>query len=176
MGLRMDSPNDKCYNLVGLIIWRGGRAMALVERQSVTRTVKDLHRLWMSDETWNELEKSFRCRLILLLVYLAQRGYGMVRVAEGRRTAAAQERLYGVGRSQNEMKLAGLDPQYAGGPGPKVTWCLPLQSKHVHGMAADLDVWDYDSGIWAAVREGAAITGLTWGGAWKVRDCRHVEL
>ena len=122
------------------------------------------------------LLESARDNFRALLILLAYRGYGRVRATCGRRSLDSQMRLYGQGRGQGECLAAGVPAIYARPRLPVVTWCRPEDSKHVRGLALDVDFSMYRGVTWWTVGKAAEACGLTWGGTWKVKDYGHFEI
>ena len=112
----------------------------------------------------------------LLVLGLAQAGYGRVRVVCGRRSLDEQMVLYGYGRTAAECAKACVPSKYARPGRDRVTWVKPSESMHVRGRAIDIDFSMYGVVTWSVVGVIADELGLTWGGNWKVRDYGHFEI
>lgn len=110
-----------------------------------------------------------------LVCDLALAGFGTARVIAGRRTFEEQVRLYGLGRSSDEMAVIGLSGQYARPDDRRVTWLQPHSSRHVSGAAIDLDFSDYVPELLGPIGDICRQLGITWGGVWSVRDYAHFE-
>lgn len=109
-------------------------------------------------------------------------------VVQGRRTWDEQARLYGQGRTVNQMASAGLPTVYAQPTKPKVTWTM--RSNHMTGRAVDLVAWvngkpdwSTDKGYYQVIAHAmkAAASelgvGIVWGGDWHTnKDFPHFEL
>lgn len=109
-------------------------------------------------------------------------------VVQGRRTWDEQARLYGQGRTVNQMASAGLPTVYAQPHLPKVTWTM--RSNHLSGHAVDLVAWvdgrpnwDTNKGFYEniahAMKAAAQIEGvpIIWGGDWvSNKDYPHFEM
>jgi len=112
-------------------------------------------------------------------------------VTQGLRTADEQARIYGKGRTRDELIAAKVNPDYSMPSVKKSTWTM--NSNHLSGLAVDLAPiingelnWDEDGklGAWpviATAMKNAAIDmgeELVWGGDWKgsKRDRPHFEL
>jgi peptidoglycan L-alanyl-D-glutamate endopeptidase CwlK len=122
------------------------------------------------------LDWVFCDRVVWLLLYLAWRGFGRVRVISGCRTLDEQRKLYGKGRSAEECAVAGVSTSFAQAQLSRVTWCIPEVSMHVRGRAIDVDLAEYGSELAGALQDGCRRFGLAWGGDWRVVDAGHVEL
>lgn len=107
-------------------------------------------------------------------------------VVQGNRTQDEQDRLYGQGRTQTQMKDMGLPASYAQPGVKKVTWTT--HSNHIGGNAIDVCPfvegslqWDNDGslGLWppivAAFKAASDKTGIPcyWGGDWKGGEKDH---
>lgn len=111
-------------------------------------------------------------------------------VTQGRRTQDEQDRLYGQGRTPDELERVGIPGSYSRMDLPKVTWTR--NSNHLSGNAVDLAPyigsrleWDNDGrlGLWRpiadAMKQSATELGIKiiWGGDWKsTPDRPHFEL
>ena len=109
-------------------------------------------------------------------------------VVQGKRTWDEQARLYGQGRTVNQMAVAGLPVVYAQPGKPKVTWTM--KSNHLSGKAVDLVAWvnggiswdttkGYYQVIAHAMKTAARDLGvdINWGGDWQTnKDYPHFEL
>lgn len=121
-------------------------------------------------------ELTFRMGFRLLVLGLAQAGFGRARVVCGHRSLDSQMVLYGYGRTQVECAAAGV-PKIYGRPGrAKVTWVRPSDSKHVDGRAIDVDFSMYRGVTWETINRLAENLGLAWGGHWRVKDNGHFEI
>lgn len=152
--------------------------MANVGSKSGTSASADCATLFLKAfalDQWVLLDVEFSFRVRALLMYLWLKGFGEVRIAEGRRTIGDQQRLYGLGRTARQCKAVGVHESLAHPEAIQVTWILPFDSKHVDGHAVDLYLSDYGERVYASLRSGCKIYGLTWGGTWKVGDYCHVE-
>ena len=83
----------------------------------------------------------WRFRGVLHCIALA--GYGKARVIVGRRTFEEQAYIYGKGRSGDEMAVVGIGKGYARPEEARVSWLDPRYSRHVQGLAIDIDWSDY---------------------------------
>lgn len=117
-----------------------------------------------------------RFRFRGLVFCLALAGFGKSRVIAARRTFDEQCQLYGLGRSADEMAVIGVSAQYARPSDRRVTWLDPRYSRHVQGLAIDVDFREYRSEELDAVVNVARQLAMTWGGAWSVRDYAHFEI
>lgn len=117
-----------------------------------------------------------RWRFRGVVLNLALMGFGRCRVICGRRTFEEQLRLYGMGRSKEELRIGGYDSSYADGEKGVVSWIRPECSMHVRGRAIDVDFSEYGVEDLAPVGGMARAMGVTWGGEWSVRDYAHFEL
>jgi hypothetical protein len=122
------------------------------------------------------LDWVFCDRVVSLLLYLAWRGFGRLRVICGCRTLDEQRKLYGQGRSAEECAAAGVSTSFAQPRLSRVTWCVPEVSMHVRGRAIDVDAAEYGPELPGALQEGCRRFGLVWGGDWRYVDAGHVEL
>jgi peptidoglycan LD-endopeptidase CwlK len=116
---------------------------------------------------WELLDEDFRKRLLIVYQLMREKhGYEMV-LLEGYRSP------------ERQAQLASL--------GPTVTRAVAYRSYHQHGLAAD-SAFRHDGRIviaetdpWAMrgyelYGEVARSVGLTWGGAWSLKDFGHTEL
>ncbi len=117
-----------------------------------------------------------RFRFRGLVFSLALAGYGHARVITARRTFEEQVQLYGHGRSADELAVIGVSRQYAMPGSQRVSWIDPRYSRHVKGLAIDLDLSDYGTETLGPVDEVTHQLGITWGGVWSVRDYSHFEV
>jgi len=117
-----------------------------------------------------------RMRFRLLVLGLAQAGYGRARVVCGHRSLDGQRVLYGYGRTAAECVEAGVPNKYARPGRDRVTWIKPSESRHVLGRAIDIDFSMYAVVSQTLIGVIADVLGLTWGGNWKVRDYGHFEI
>lgn len=117
-----------------------------------------------------------RVKFRALCFSLALAGFGKCRVIEGRRTFEEQCRLYGQGRSKDEMAVIGVSAGYADPTMSRVSWLLPAYSQHVKGLAIDFDFTDYEASELAVIEDVVRQLGITWGGVWSVRDYAHFEI
>ncbi|WP_047194392.1 M15 family metallopeptidase [Caldimonas brevitalea] len=120
-----------------------------------------------ADRKWELLDHDFRQRLLMAFkIMKEQHGYDMA-LLEGYRSPERQAMLQNMGTH--------------------VTHAGPYQSYHQFGLAADCAFYRNGKLViserdpWAMrgyelYGEVAASLGLTWGGAWKMRDLGHVEL
>ena len=138
--------------------------MTYVGRVSWTSAIHAVRDAVLPKDEWARLDEEFGKRLLLLVCYLCNEGYGKVRIAEGRRTLEEQQRLWALGRSKDQLRRAGIPESMWRGSTTVVTWIKPEESKHVVGEAADLDTSDYGPEIYAALRSGCGLAGLQWGG------------
>lgn len=133
-------------------------------------TVMDPDELLLGSST------SGRERFVLVLVVLAGRGYGRCRVRSVLRSLDEQRRLYGLGRTKEQCRRAGVPVGYACPDEDVVTWCPPEDSKHVRGDAVDVDLSMYDEFPWSACHQAAVLAGVRWGGDWPQKDGGHFEV
>lgn len=119
------------------------------------------------------LEPECRLRANAVLLLLAIAGYGRARVRSCRRSLIEEEVLYGQGRSEAELRAAGVDPSLAVPRAAQVTWTLPIDADHVCGQAMDVGFEMYMSVQWEVVQSICRMLNLEWGGLWKVRDMGH---
>jgi len=129
--------------------------------------VEALPEVASADRDWSRLDADFRQRLLVVhRLMREQYGYDMV-LLEGYRSPQRQERL--------------------AAQGPATTRARAGQSQHQFGLAADCaflrdgaiviaesDPWAMRG--YALYGQLAEQAGLTWGGAWRMRDFGHVEL
>ena len=111
-----------------------------------------------------------------LIFLLAFAGYGRAKVCAGLRDLDYQRKLYGIGRTQDECRKAGVSELYADVGHDKVTWCLPEDSAHVIGCAVDLNFSMYGTLDLTRIRRCAFVCNMAWGGDWRVRDYGHFEI
>ena len=111
-----------------------------------------------------------------LLMAMAYHGYGRVVVTSSLRSIEQQCRLYGQGRMIGALEQLGVPGRYSDPAEPIVTWVLPTKSRHVHGMAIDLDVSAYSRWDDHIVGNLCKHLGITWGGLFDKRDYGHFEL
>lgn len=111
-------------------------------------------------------------------------------VTQGLRTRDEQMRLYGQGRTREQMQAAGLNPDYAKPSMQRVTWTM--NSNHMTGRAVDLVPyingkveWDNNGrlGLWPKIADAMKTAAfelevdIVWGGDWKTTvDRPHFEL
>ena len=115
-------------------------------------------------------------RMLHLLFQATLAGYGLLKVACGRRTILEQERLYGRGRTAGQLAAQGIDPMLADSGKMQVTWTLPSKSKHIDGRAWDLDITSYGGVHLKRLGRIANHLGITWGGSWRKKDYGHFEI
>jgi len=111
-----------------------------------------------------------------LLFSLARAGFGKAVVTDGRRTFDEQCELYGQGRSKDELAVIGIGGGYAQPKRRRVTWIDPRYSRHVKGLAIDVDFGDYAAEHFEIVEDICRQLHITWGGVWSVRDYGHFEM
>ena len=121
------------------------------------------------------LEEEVRWKFRACLFVVAAAGFGRARVIETKRSLARQMMLYGKGRTSSELRADGVDPKYAAPGCRRVSWILPRLGMHVRGLAWDVDFSMYDARSLARLEGVVESIGVTWGGAWKVRDYGHFE-
>jgi len=146
------------------------------DRSSGTAAAAEIMRVMDAADQVDTCMEWVRFRFRSLLFCLALAGFGQARVIEGRRTFDRQCELYGRGRSKDEMAVIGLSGEYARPDDRRVTWLDPRYSRHVKGMAIDVDFSEYCEGSMEVVGSVARELGITWGGVWSVRDYAHFEL
>lgn len=122
------------------------------------------------------LEPMAHTRFAALLLCWGWLGFGRVEVLEGKRTTERQQHLYGLGRSEQECKLAGVPASCAQPTASEVTWCKPEDSKHVKGLAVDIYWGHYTAYQFRRGLEVARQLGFKLGADWKVRDWYHFEV
>jgi hypothetical protein len=111
--------------------------------------------------------------LILTWWYM---GYGLVKVVEGRRSLEREEYIYGGGRTEGELRKAGVPVHNARPEEAKRSWCVPQASKHVQGLACDISLLDYGKEGQRLMVAVSDHFGVEWGGTWKVRDYGHFQV
>ena len=93
-------------------------------------------------------------------------GYSLI-VAEGYRSAEKQNSYYAQGRTK---------------PGKVITYKKGNEGKHTQRKAVDFDFVvngkqsNAQNNNWNVIGQFAKELGLIWGGDWKLRDYRHVEM
>ncbi|MGI8668473.1 MAG: M15 family metallopeptidase [Aridibacter sp.] len=93
-------------------------------------------------------------------------GYTLI-VAEGYRTPEKQNEYYAQGRTKR---------------GSIITYKKGNEGKHTQGKAVDFDFVingkqsNSNNNNWSIIGKIAKQLGLIWGGDWKFRDYRHVEI
>jgi peptidoglycan LD-endopeptidase CwlK len=113
----------------------------------------------------NDLHPVFRQRLIKFLKICEEHDL-VVDVFEGHRSFSKQKTLYDIGRVK---------------PGKKVTNARPGFSWHNHGLAADIvfkpkGKWSWaEKHDWETLGRLGKMSGLEWGGDWKMRDRPHFQ-
>lgn len=117
-----------------------------------------------------------RCNFRSLVWCLAYAGFGKVRVIDGRRTYDQQCRIYGRGRTRIALESLEIPGDYGHPDEDVVSWLLPSRSRHVKGLAIDVDFQEYDGESLGAVEDICRQLGITWGGVWSVRDYGHFEV
>lgn len=145
-------------------------------RGSASPAVRAALELLDPKEMISSCESDVRTQFRGLLLVVAMLGMGRVRVICGRRTAREQQKLWGMGRTKKQCRLAKVPTSYAQPGIPKVTWIDPLLGRHVAGRAIDIDVSCYRSGNYDILGHAARSVGVTWGGDWTVKDCGHFEV
>lgn len=117
----------------------------------------------------------------------------LIRITEGLRTIAEQDRLYSQGRSRTELNKAGLTGMAAQPLLPKVTNARGGYSYHNYGLAVDFALllpdgrqvsWDRtrDSdengkADWNEVAQEGKRLGFEWGGDWSsFKDYPHLQM
>ncbi|MFJ7855315.1 M15 family metallopeptidase [Peribacillus frigoritolerans] len=102
-------------------------------------------------------------------------------IAQAYRSIAEQNALYAKGRTQSQLRAAGLDVEPK--PGPKVTNARGGTSYHNYGLAIDYclkvdgkAIWSVNKD-WRTVAEEAKKLGFEWGGEWKsFVDYPHLQM
>jgi len=130
----------------------------------------DPHKMTVGLDVW--VQRKMR----MVLFELAMRGYGRAQVISGKRTLSETERLYGIGRTEEELEDVNLSGVEARPWEKKVTWILPAFNRHVVGKAMDVDLTMYTALDFEAVAGIARCAGMIWGGEWSVRDTYHFEV
>ena len=115
-------------------------------------------------------------RMTCLLLWLAYCGWGRIHVVAGRRDLDQQCQLYGQGRTAAECMDRDVPCSYAKPAMQIVTWCNPYNSRHVRGLAIDVDLLMYAQVSYPAFGSLVRKAGFTWGGDWDVRDYGHIEI
>ncbi len=119
-----------------------------------------------ADRDWTKLQPVFRQALLVLMERLSARGYDFA-LLEGYRSPERQETLAALGAHMTRARA--------------------YESRHQHGLAADLapmrngalafnfeDPWA--KAAYLAFGEESKQLGMVWGGNWKLQDYGHVEL
>lgn len=146
-----------------------------MDRESETDAIGNSIEAMDPDGWIDTCEEWARWRFRGLVCCLALAGFGKVRVTAGRRSFEQQVRLYGQGRSADEMAVIGLSGHYAKPAMDRVTWLQPHSSRHVAGAAIDVDLEFYDVESYGLIGDICRQLGITWGGEWSVRDFGHFE-
>lgn len=122
------------------------------------------------------LESEHRTRFRGLILVVAMLGMGRVKVISCRRSLQEQQVIWGRGRTIADCRRAGVPEIHASPDEAKVTWAAPRLSKHVGGLALDLDVSMYEQENYSILGHAARSLGLDWGGDWRVKDYGHFEV
>lgn len=118
-----------------------------------------------ADRDWDKLQPAFRRSLLVLLKRMAADGYQFV-LLEGYRSPERQDALAAMGS--------------------RFTQARAFESRHQFGLAADIAplrngvlAFDFDDpwtqAAYLDLGKEARISGLLWGGLWKLQDYGHVE-
>lgn len=142
----------------------------------------------LEEKIIEELDEPFRSRFLLAAYRLRERlvcdTTVKLVVRDGWRNPETQERLYRKGRRYDEKLIKWVD---AKDPlNPVVTNAAPGMSAHEYRRACHLILLDTtrDHNPWLADRDkrwgmvgeaAMTVSGLVWGGDWKMRDMAHVE-
>lgn len=145
-------------------------------RESATMKARELVGFMDPEKKIETCLEWTRWRFRGLLFSLALAGYGKARVICGARTYEEQVKLFGLGRSFDEMSEVGLERKYAHPGRDRVTWINPSMSMHVVGRAIDVDLREYEGSTMAPIGDICRQLRITWGGEWSVRDYAHFEL
>jgi peptidoglycan L-alanyl-D-glutamate endopeptidase CwlK len=164
-----DSPVERNEHVVALLRGESLVPPAGFPPEVFTTREVELIRPRLSDANrdWQRLDPEFRQRLLVAFRVMKERyGYDMVLI-EGYRSPTRQDALAAMGTH--------------------VTQARAYQSLHQYGLAADAAFFRdgrlviADDDPWT--RQGyelyghvAELSGLSWGGRWKMRDLSHVEL
>ncbi len=124
----------------------------------------------------DSLAPNAKSKMREVLFSLAYAGYGRLRVTSGLRTKDEQWRLFGLGRSKAQCRVAGCPEDYALPDQKEVTEVTPKGSKHCRGLAIDIGIQVYPETSWQAIGAIIERSGLTWGGSWLMRDYCHIEI
>jgi len=147
-----------------------------MERESATNAAIDLLGVLDPQGKIDTCQEWVRWSFRALVMDLALLGFGKARVICGRRTFEEQCKLYGKGRSVDEMAVIGVSGGYADPGKPRVSWIDPRFSAHVSGRAIDLNWSEYPDSDYLGVAYLCRQLGIMWGGVWSVRDYSHFEL
>lgn len=109
-----------------------------------------------------------------------QLGFKVRITADGHlRLFDVQDMLYGHGRTKEELKLKGINPDYAK---PNESWktnAIGAESYHNYGLAIDILTIDGKTLIWepnSLIVDVFKRYGFEWGGDWKKRDAPHFQI
>jgi hypothetical protein len=145
------------------------------ETASVSKIVQDAVKKMDPGGLVLKLRLPVQERMRALLMSLAYHGYGRMVVVSALRSEREQVRIFGKGRTSQELIEAGVSGEYADPDAEIVSWVMPDQSMHVHGCAIDLDTSYYALEGDPIIPQVCHFLGLAWGGTWRVRDFGHFE-
>jgi hypothetical protein len=124
----------------------------------------------------SKLQPQYQEKAKLLLAAIAMLGFGKAKVVSTRRTSQEQEKIYGYGRSEEELREHGVPAMYAK-PNERIrTRVLPGESDHEKGEALDIDLSAYASFAYDKLKTAAKLLDVEWGGNWRMRDYGHFGL
>ena len=134
----------------------------------------------VSDKIIRELHPSVRLSFVNLINELKNE-YGITyRVYSGLRTFDEQDKLYGKGRTINDLQNVGVNPEYANPQATKVTNAKGGESYHNYGLAADgVEIikgtadWSYRN--FDIIKKTGEKYGLYSGGNFSSPDKPHFE-
>lgn len=144
--------------------------------ESATTHVGKLLREMDPRDKIRELRPECQMKARLLLAGLAMVGFGKARVVSTRRTTQEQEKIYGFGRSEEELRERGVPAIYARPNERLRTKVLPGHSDHERCEAIDFDLSAYASWSFEKIKGVARELNIEWGGNWRMRDYGHFGL
>jgi len=146
------------------------------ERESGTNNAIELLGVMDPGKKIDSCMEWTRVKFRSLCFALALAGFGQARVICGRRTFEEQVKIYGQGRSADELAVIGQSAKYAEPGNRRVSWLDPRHSQHVKGLAVDFDFSCYSDLTMGVIEDISRQLGITWGGVWSVRDYAHFEI
>ena len=144
--------------------------------ESATTYIQKVFREFDRTDKIRELRPECQWKARLLVAGLAVLGFGKARVASTRRSTQEQEKIYGYGRSEEELREHGVPVVYAKPNERILTKVLPGDSDHERSEAIDIDFSMYNPMSYEKIRPLARTLDIEWGGNWRMRDYGHFSL